>query len=184
MKLLASHTTVRPELVEGFGGISFGCLPPARSMAARGQSLLAFAPKVTKKACPASRCFLRCSQRAGCVGRHPRASLTLRTVCADDASTTARCSAPRRGPKGRLGRHQLFGESVVAFGHRALNCYLSTLDVFCDLAHIEWTFQEKANRSPDARHLGSRGMDSTEIKFDFAKLRNPDASIWATCKLT
>jgi hypothetical protein len=36
--------------------------------------------------------------------RHTKASLTLRTVCADDASTTARCCAPRRGEKGRIER--------------------------------------------------------------------------------
>ena len=78
-------------------------MPTSRSMAARGQSLLAFAPKVTKSACP-------------CTPLHPAVLATGgrhwtshgHDACASSivrcsAATTARCSAPRRGLKGRFG---------------------------------------------------------------------------------
>ena len=77
-------------------------MPPARSMAARGQSLLAIAPKVTKSASPRTPLLPPVLATGGMRQRHTKASLTLRTVCADDASTTARCSAPRRGLKGQF----------------------------------------------------------------------------------
>ena len=72
----------------------------SRSMAARGQSLFAVAQKVTKNACPCTPLHPAVLATRGMRQRHTKASLTLRTVCADDASTTARCSAPRRGLKG------------------------------------------------------------------------------------
>ena len=100
--------------------------------------------------------------------------------CADDPSATARCSAPRRGPKGRVVKRQLFGESLISCGHRSINWHLSTLYCFNDIAHIAWGVQEKAERSPDARHRGSRGIHCAGIKVDFATLKNPDASIRAT----
>ena len=71
-------------------------------MAARGQSLFAIAQKVTKNACPCTPLHPAVLATGGMRQRHTKASLTLRTVCADDASTTARCSAPRRGLKGRI----------------------------------------------------------------------------------
>ena len=150
-------------------------------MAARGQSLLPVAAKVTKSACPAARCFLRCSQRAGCVGRHTKTSLTLRKVCVDDASTTARCSAPRRGLKEHFVRHQLCGESQASYGYRPIYAQLSTLCFFTGLARIKWAFQEKAACNPEYASLlpGHRDVYSSGITFGYAKLRNPDASVRA-----
>jgi len=76
-------------------------MPPSRSMTARGQSLFAIAPKVTKNASPCTPLHPAVLATGGMRQRLTKASLTLRTVCADDASTTARCAAPRRGLKGR-----------------------------------------------------------------------------------
>ena len=77
-------------------------LPPPRSMAARRQSLFAIAQKVTKNASPCTPLHPPVLTTGGMRQRHTKASLTLRTVCADDASTTARCCAPRRGLKTRF----------------------------------------------------------------------------------
>ena len=115
--------------------------------------------------------------------RRTKASLSLRTVRADDAGfysfATARCSGPQSRPKGRLVRQQLFGKSLVSYGHKTINWHLSTLGIVGNLAHMKWAFQEKAVRRPDARHPGSSGIHCTGIKVDFAKLRNPDGSIRA-----
>ena len=73
---------------------------PSRSMAARGQLLFAIAQKVTKNACPCTPLHPAVLATGGMRQRHTKASLSLRTMCADDASMTARCSAPRRGLKG------------------------------------------------------------------------------------
>ena len=80
-------------------------MPPSRSMAARGQSLLAVAPKVTKSASPCCPPYPPVLALCGTRQGHTKASLTLRTVCADDASTTAQRSARRVGQKGRLPQH-------------------------------------------------------------------------------
>ena len=93
-------------------------MPPARSMAARGQSLLAIAPKVTKSASPRTPLLPPVLATGGMRQRHTKASLTLRTVCADDASTTARRSAPRRGPKGLSARCLI----AARLGLRELGC--------------------------------------------------------------
>ena len=77
-------------------------MPTSRSMAARGQSLFAIAQKVTKNACPCTPLHPAVLATGGMRQRHTKASLSLRKVCADDASTTARYSAPRRGLKGRF----------------------------------------------------------------------------------
>jgi hypothetical protein len=155
---------------------------PARSIAARGQSLLAL-PKSNQEASPCTPLHPAVLATSGTRQRHTKASLTLRTVCADDASTTARCSAPRRGLKGRFVGQQLFDEILAEYGLISTNANLSTIDGISDLAHIEWAFQGKAACSPDARHPGSYGVHSNGNKFDFARLRNPDASIPATrCK--
>ena len=73
----------------------------ARSMAARGQSLLAIAQKVTKNACPCTTLFPAVLATGGrhwtSHGRDADASPIVRC----SAATTARCSAPRRGLKGR-----------------------------------------------------------------------------------
>ena len=61
-------------------------------------------PKVTKRLAPAARLILECSRfyvnECGTRQRHKKASLTLRTVCPDDASTTAQHSALRGLQKG------------------------------------------------------------------------------------
>jgi len=151
---------------------------PARSMVARGQSLLAL-PKSNPKASPCTPLLppvlATCGRRTNRpMARDPRA---VGSWC--DA-WTARCSAPRRGLKGRLTKQQLFAESLIEYGLKAKNRRLSTFSNFPCLAHIQWTFQEKAVCSPDASHPGSRGIHSTGIRFGRAKLRNPDASIRAT----
>ena len=77
------------------------CTPPARSMAARGHLLSGIAQKVGKEASPCPPLNPAVLATGGMRQCHTNASLTLRRVCADDASTTARYSAPRRGLKGR-----------------------------------------------------------------------------------
>ena len=75
-------------------------MPPSRSMAARGQSLFAFAQKVTKNACPCTPLFPAVLATGGrhwtSHGRDAYASPIVRC----SAATTARCSAARRGLKG------------------------------------------------------------------------------------
>ena len=77
-------------------------LQPARSMAARGQSLLPIAAKVTKSACPCTPLHPAVLATGGRPwtphGRDAYASPIVRC----SAATTARCSAPRRGLKGRM----------------------------------------------------------------------------------
>jgi hypothetical protein len=77
-------------------------MPPARSMAARGQSLLAVAPKVTKNACPCCPPFPPVLALCGTRQRHTKASLTLRTVCGDDTGFTN--SRPHNAPRFGVGR--------------------------------------------------------------------------------
>ncbi len=79
--LLARHSLISPE----------------------GESLLAL-PKSDQKASPCTPLHPAVLATGGMRQRHTKASLALHTVCADDASTTARYSAPRRGLKGRLPR--------------------------------------------------------------------------------
>ena len=71
-------------------------LPPARSMAARGQSLLPIAVKVTKNACPCTPLHPAVLATGGrhrtSHGRDAHASPKVRC----SAATSARCSAPRR----------------------------------------------------------------------------------------
>jgi hypothetical protein len=153
-------------------------MPPARSMAARGQSLLAL-PKSNQKASPCTPLLPPVLATGGRRTNRPMARYP-RAVGSWCDATTARCSAPRRGLKGRLERRQLFSESLIACGLRPINRHLSIYGIFGHGALIQWDFQRKAACSPDARHPGSGGIHSTEIKFDFAKLRNPDASIRAT----
>ena len=57
-------------------------MPPTRSVAARGQSLLAIAPKVTKNSSPCTPLHPAVLATIGMRQRHTKASLTLRTVCA------------------------------------------------------------------------------------------------------
>ena len=114
-----------------------------RPISPDGESLLALL-KSNQKASPCTPLLPPVLATGGMRQRHTKASLSLRTVCADDASTTARCSAPRRGLKGRLVGQQLFGERLVSYGHRPINGRLSTLYTFYYLAHIEWAFQGKA----------------------------------------
>ena len=66
-----------------------------------GPVTFGIAPKVTKSASPCTPLLPPVLATGGTRQRHTKASLTLRTVCADDTSTTAHCSAPRRGLKGR-----------------------------------------------------------------------------------
>ncbi len=146
--------------------------------------LFGIAQKVGKKASPCTPLLPPVLATGGMRQLRTLASLALRRMCADDASTTARCCAPRRGLKGRLVWHQLFGKSLFSHGLNRVNRYVSTLCTFCHLALIEWALQEKAACSPDARHADSRGIHSSGIKFDFAKLRNPDASSRAICRST
>ena len=77
-------------------------LPPSRSMAARGQSLFAIAQKVTKNASPCTPLHPAVLATGGrhwtSHGRDTYASPIVRC----SAATTARCSAPRRGLKGRI----------------------------------------------------------------------------------
>ena len=156
-----------------------------RSISPSGESLLAL-PKSNQKASPCTPLLppvLPVHTKAGGTRqRHTKASLSLRTVCADDASTTARCSAPRRGLKGRLVRKQLCGESLASYGLERVNRYLSILGFFCDLALIEWAFQEKADKSRDAATTlrGPRNARSARIKFNDTEPRNSDAGIRAT----
>ena len=74
---------------------------------------------------------------------------------------------------------QLCGESLASWGQRPINRHLSTLCTLDDLAHIEWAFHEKANRSPGLvkRIPSSRHLHTVGIKFDFAKLRESVAGI-------
>ena len=67
-----------------------------------GPVTFGIAPKATKNASPCTPLNPPVLATRGMRQRHTKASLTLRTVCADDASTTARCSAPRRGLKGQF----------------------------------------------------------------------------------
>ena len=152
-----------------------------RPISPDGDLLLGIAQKVGKKASPCTPLHPPVLTTGGTRQRHTKASLTLRTVCADDASTTARCSAPRRGLKGQFVRQQLFRKSLVSYELNRLNRYLSTLSIFTDLARIEWALQVKDARTSDGakRIPGSRDMHSTGIKFDVTKLRSPDASIRA-----
>ena len=151
------------------------------SVSPNGESLLAL-PKSNQKASPSTPLLPPVLATGGTRRRHTKASLSLRTVCADDASTTARCSAPRRGLKGRLVRKQLFGEGLDLCWRRPINGHLSTLGFFYGLAHIKWAFLEKAACSHEGakRIPGSRDVRSAGIKFHFTTLRNPDASIRAT----
>ena len=123
------------------------------SFSPEGESLLAL-PKSNQKAGACTPLHPPVLATGGTRPRHTKASLSLRTVCADDASTSARCSAPRRGLKGRLASKQLFVESLIAFGLRALNCRLSTSGVVTDLAHIKQGFQGKAACKSDANIRG------------------------------
>ena len=138
--------------------------------------LFGIAQKVGKKASPCTPLHPAVRTTGGMRQRHTKASLALRTVCADDASTTARCSAPRRGLMGRLVRQQLFGSSIASYGHRYINRHLSTLRVFDDLARIEWAFQQNVARSPDARIRGTRARHAA-VEFDFTKLRDLYGSV-------
>ena len=140
--------------------------------------LFGIAQKVGKKASPCipllPPVLATCGMRIATIG-------AIRSrMCADDASTTARCSAPRRGLKGRLESKQLSAENLIACGLMPLNKHLSIYGLFGHGALIQRAFQRKAASSPDARRPGSRGIHSTGIKFECAKLRNPDASIRAT----
>ncbi len=74
-----------------------------RPISPSGESLLAL-PKSNQKASPCTPLHPPVLATGGMRQRHTKASLALRTVCADDASTTARCSAPRRGLKGGQNR--------------------------------------------------------------------------------
>ena len=98
-------------------------------MAARGQSLLPIAAKATKNACPCTPLFPAVLATGGMRQRHTKASLTLRTVCADDASTTARCSAPRRGLKGQVLQNDTLGVLCrrIKANHRKSRYVMSSL---------------------------------------------------------
>jgi hypothetical protein len=143
--------------------------------------LFGIAQKVGKKASPCTPLLPPVLATGGMRQRRTLASLTLRTVCADDASTTARRCAPRRGLKGRLARQQLCGESLASYGLEPVNRYLSTLGVFCDLALIEWAFQEKAARRPEGskRTPSSRDAHSASINVHFLEARNRKVNIGA-----
>ena len=138
-----------PSLERGEGARGMKRLVCQRPISPNGESLLAL-PKSNQKASPCTPLHPAVLATGGMRQRHTKASLTLRTVCADDASTTARCSASRRGLKGQLVGPQLFGEILISCGHKAVNGYLSTLSLFGDLAHIKWVFQEKVECSLDA----------------------------------
>ena len=85
--------------------------PPARSVAARGHLLSGIAQKVGKEAspyCPPDPPVLAlCGMRQ----RHTNASLALRRVCADDASTTAQHCALRSGQMGLKNVSERFNDS-------------------------------------------------------------------------
>ena len=77
-----------------------GCVCHRRALAARGSYLSCFAKKGNpKKATPTIRLFPVALAFRGMphlpTSRHTKASLSLRRVCADDASWTAKHSAPR-----------------------------------------------------------------------------------------
>ena len=150
-----------------------------RSISPEGESLLAL-PKSNQKASPCTPLLPAVLATGGM--RIATIGAIRSRVCADDACTTARCSAPRRGLKGRFVEQQLCGKSLFSYGHRPINGKLSTLDVFSDLAHIEWTFQEKAACSLEGakRIRGSCDVHSVGIKFDFAKLGSSGAIIPVT----
>ena len=141
-----------------------------RPISPSGESLLAL-PKSNQKASPCTPLHPPVLATGGMRQRHTKASLALRTVCADDASTTARCSAPRRGLKGRLNRKQLFAESLISLGLRLTNRHLSTSGIFRAFVLIQWSFQEKAACSLEPCHSGSREGRSVRIKVDSARLR-------------
>ena len=174
MRRVASHPTVRPEPVEGSGRT--GSCVCHRPISPNGESLLAL-PKSNQKASPCTPLLPPVLATGGMRQRHTKASLALRTVCADDASTTARCSAPRRGLKGRLVRKQLFAESLIQLGLKRKNRHLSTSGVFSKLAHIEWRLREKDACVLDAANClpGSREAHVADIKFGFVKLTDLDA---------
>ena len=67
-----------------------------RAHFACGELLLAL-PKSNQKASPCCPPYPPVLALCGTRQRHTKASLTLRTVCADDASTTAQHSALRGG---------------------------------------------------------------------------------------
>jgi hypothetical protein len=134
--------TLRPELVERLGGISFGCVPPAPSVAGRADLLFGIAQKVGKKASPCTP-LLPPVLAGGMRQRRTLASLALRTVCADDASTTARCCAPRRGLKGQLVRNQLFSESLITYELRCVKRHLSIYGLLVLACLINGRFSEK-----------------------------------------
>ena len=83
------------------------------SISPDGDLLFGIAQKVGKKASPYARMFPPVLALCGTRQRHTKASLSLRTVCADDASTTAQHSALRGGHKRRFGATQLCRESIV-----------------------------------------------------------------------
>ena len=93
-----------------------------RAHAARGSNfLLRRQKKVTKEqATPAIRLFPAVLAFRGMRQRHTKASLSLRRVCADDASTTAKRSAPRGESMGTLSSRCLIAargspEAVLGF---------------------------------------------------------------------
>ncbi len=75
-------------------------MQPSRSTAARGQSLFGIAPKVTKNASPCNPLHPAVLATGGM--RIATTGAIRSKVCADDASTTARCCAPRLWLKGRM----------------------------------------------------------------------------------
>ena len=111
------------------------CLPPARSVAARRDLLSGIAQKVSKEA---SRC---CSpdppvlSLCGTRQRHTKASLTLRRVCADDASTIAQHCALRGGQKGQLRRAQPRSFGLVHQQQNCGSCCVDSVFRFC-LCHL------------------------------------------------
>ncbi len=148
------------------------------SVSPDGELLLAL-PKSNQKASPRTPLLPPVLATGGRRTNRPMARYP-RAVGSWCDAWTARCSAPRRGLKGRLERQQLFAESLIEYGRIPLNRHLSIYCLFDACALIQRAFQRKAACSPDARHPGSRCIYSAGIKFDCAKLRNPDASFRAT----
>jgi hypothetical protein len=96
-------------------------IPPARSMAARGQSLLPVAAEVTKSASPCTPLYPPVLATGGTKTNRPKVALTRNQWAHGFSSWTARCSAPRRGLKGR--ENAIDDHFVI--GYKTRTCFAS-----------------------------------------------------------
>ena len=134
------HFLPSPRVGEGQGE-GMVALATKSGLGPTADLLFGIAQKVGKKASPCTPLLPPALATGGMRQRHTNASLSLRTVCSDDASTTARCSAPRRGLKGRLVGQQLFVESLIPYGQGPTKRCASTFVVFASYPHMRWALQ-------------------------------------------